>query len=115
MPNNKPEVGKKPSFNEDAVKEGTEQLKQIMDSLARFNEFYHTLSQQEKAVVGGIVFNLVSVWGDFHLMGTVVERPYGAMMLNGLVSFFDNPPLQQPNQPPGIQAYTQDDKGRKIN
>ena len=116
MPEDKPDISKKPSFNEEAVKEGTQQLQIIMDNLAKFNELYHTLSPQEKAVVGGIIFNLVSVWGDFHLVGTVVERPYGAAMLNHLVAFFNSPqPMPVSPQAPGIQAFTEDEKKSRVN
>ena len=104
----------KPQFNEQNVEEATEKLHQVMAAISAFDTFYKTLSSQEKSVVGGITFHLVSIWGDFHLMGAIVDRAYGAMMINQLANFFNNP--QQESSPvSGVRPFTKADKDGKIN
>jgi hypothetical protein len=70
----------------------------IAANIAEFDKGYATLTDQEKLLVGGIVFNITSPWNEKNFIGTVVERPIGAQLVNALVKFFNDPP-QIPQQP----------------
>ena len=111
MPDNK-----QPQFDKVNLDEASEQLRHVMGEIAKFNTIWDTLSQQERAALGGIVFHLVSIWGDFHLMGSIVERPYGVFMINNLTSFFNNPPVQGKILISGIESFTKGGgDGTKVN
>jgi len=81
--------GTRDKINVKNLEEASEYLSSIMKSIHNFGLMYETLTTQEKSALGGIVFAIVNVWNDSEVMGALVERPLGAMMINRLVESFN--------------------------
>ena len=81
-------------ISETKLNEAGKALQKIAGEIANFNKVWQTLTPQEKAVIGGVVFHVVCPWNDFSLIGTIVDRPLGARMVNSLVNFFNSPPRE---------------------
>lgn len=76
-------------INPKNLDEASEILGRIMKTIHEFGLLYNTLTSQEKSAIGGIIFGIVNTWNDSEIMGTVVERPLGAAMINKLAEGFN--------------------------
>ena len=101
---------KGPKINEKKLDETARILRQITQLIGEYEKLWKVLTPQEKALAGGIVFNLTSIWENFSLVGTLVEGPAGAALINQLANFFSQP-RKQPIEMPSITPV--EDKGRK--
>jgi len=92
----------KAKFNKDKVEEAAQALEMVRVTIEKYEDIWRTLTQQEKAIVGGIVFNLVCIWKDFSLVGVLADRSIGATLINRLADFFNSPPPKPGGIPPSI-------------
>jgi len=87
-------------FNPSNANEASKLLQEIVNLLRKYERVYQLLTPQERSAVGGVVFNLVSIWGDFSLVGHMATRPIAASLINQLLDSFNQPrqlPQDQPN------------------
>jgi len=105
--------GTRDKINVKNLEEASEYLSSIMKSIHNFGLMYETLTTQEKSALGGIVFAIVNVWNDSEVMGALVERPLGAMMINRLVESF-NRRMSFPTETPQIDLSLRDKKKKLI-
>jgi len=83
------------SFSFSNVNEAEKVLRKILSLLDEYNKIFGSLSPIERALAGGVIFNLSCPAGDFALLGAVAERPFISFLSAQLGNFISHADLNQ--------------------
>ncbi|HEC66616.1 MAG TPA: hypothetical protein ENI23_15175 [bacterium] len=82
-------------INPEKMDAASNKLRDILRLITSYNRMWLEMTPQEKAAIGGIVFNLVSIWDNFSLYGCVIDKPVAGALLDELANFYNKSNMPQ--------------------